>query len=300
MALAPDPAPPPHDLARAPDLSIRRRTGAVRTERPRFVDLLPPCNHACPAGESIQEWLAHVEAGRLEEAWRTIVRDNPFPAVHGRVCYHPCETDCNRERLDGAVSIHAVERFLGDRALREGWSVPVERPVSGKRVLVVGAGPAGLSAAHHLARLGHAVEVRDAGPLPGGMMHFGIPSYRLPRDILAGEVGRIREMGVQFLLNHRVEDLAAERSEGGFDAVFVAVGAHLSRRVEIPARDAGRMLDALDLLRDVEGGDPPRLGRRVAIYGGGQHRHGRGPGRPASRARAAHHLPSGPGARTRP
>jgi formate dehydrogenase (NADP+) beta subunit len=267
---APRPGSPPGgDLTRRTDLSRERGAGATRRQRPLFVDLLPPCNRACPAGESIQEWLAHTEAGRFQEAWRTIMRDNPFPAIHGRVCYHPCETDCNREFLDGTVSIHAVERFLGDRALEEGWSLPAPAAATGKRVLVVGAGPAGLSAAHHLFMAGHQVEVRDAGPRAGGMLHFGIPAYRLPRDILSGEVDRIRDMGVTFTLNHKVQDLSREKEEGGFDAVFVAVGAHLSRRIEIPARDAGGMMHALDFLREVEGGTPPRLGRRVAVYGGG-------------------------------
>jgi NADPH-dependent glutamate synthase beta subunit-like oxidoreductase len=166
------------------------------------------------------------------------------------------------------VSIHAVERFLGDRALVEGW-VPTAGEPSGKRVLVVGAGPSGLSAAYHLARLGHAVEVRDAEPMPGGMMRYGIPAYRLPREVLDGEIARIAAMGVVFTPDHRIEDLEREWREGGFDAVFVAVGAHLSKRIEIPSRDAVRMVDALALLRDVERGDPPLLGRRVAIYGGG-------------------------------
>jgi NADPH-dependent glutamate synthase beta subunit-like oxidoreductase len=197
------------------------------------------------------------------------MRDNPFPALHGRVCYHPCESGCNREQLDGTVSIHAVERYLGDRALVEGWAVPVEVSPSGKRILVVGAGPAGLSAAYHLALAGHTIEIRDAGPQAGGMMHFGIPAYRLPRDVLAGEVARIEAMGVKITLNHKVENLAREKEQDGFDAAFVAVGAHLSRRIEIPARDAGRMLDALEYFRQVEGGSPPRLGRRMAIYGGG-------------------------------
>jgi formate dehydrogenase (NADP+) beta subunit len=264
-----DPGASGGGLARSPDLAAQRGLGAVRRQRPIYVDLLPPCNRACPAGESIQEWLAHAEAGRFEAAWRTIMRDNPFPALHGRICYHPCESDCNRERLDGTVSIHAVERFLGDRALRESWTVPIPNGPSGRRILIVGAGPAGLSAAFHLALAGHDVEIRDAGPLPGGMMHFGIPAYRLPRDVLAAEIARIEAMGVKITLNHKVADLAREREEGGFDAAFVAVGAHLSRRVEIPAMDAGRMLEALDYLRQVEGGGAPRLGRRVAIYGGG-------------------------------
>lgn len=257
------------DLTPLVDLAAAPGTGPVRAQRPVYVDLLPPCNHACPAGENIQSWLEHARSGRYHEAWLTLVRDNPFPAVHGRVCYHPCEDRCNRGALDSAVSIHAVERYLGDRAAQEGWRLPVESPPSGRRVLVVGAGPSGLSAAFHLARLGHAVEIRDAGPLPGGMMHFGIPAYRLPREDLMKEVRQIEAMGVRIVLNHKVEDLLAEKVNGGFDAAFFAIGAHLSRRVDIPARDAARVLDAVSFLRGVGQGEPPRLGRRVVIYGGG-------------------------------
>jgi NADPH-dependent glutamate synthase beta subunit-like oxidoreductase len=234
-----------------------------------YVDLLPPCNSACPAGENIQAYLAQVQAGEHERAWRILAADNPFPAIHGRVCYHPCETHCNRASLDSAVSIHAVERFLGDLALERRWQFEPPAVHTGKRVLVVGAGPSGLSAACHLTLKGHDVEVRDAGEEPGGMMRYGIPAYRLPRDVLGGEIDRLRALGVRFRQNHRVTDLDAERREGGFDAVFVAVGAHLSKRVEIPAMDAGRMMDALSFLRGVASGDRPAIGRRVAVYGGG-------------------------------
>jgi NADPH-dependent glutamate synthase beta subunit-like oxidoreductase len=171
--------------------------------------------------------------------------------------------------LDSSVSIHAVERFLGDLALEQGWGLDPPAASSGKRVLVIGAGPSGLSAACHLVRLGHEVEIRDAGAEPGGMMRFGIPAYRLPRDVLGGEVERVRALGVQITSSHRVLDLEAERREGHFDAVFVAVGAHLSKRVEIPAVDAGPILDAVSFLRGVASGERPLLGRRVAVYGGG-------------------------------
>ncbi len=251
------------------DLVAEPGTGPARERRPVYVDLLPPCNHACPAGENIQAWLAHARVGRYREAWHTLIKDNPLPAVHGRVCYHPCESNCNRQRVDSAVSVHAVERFLGDQAAKEGWQLPIEAPPSGKRVLVVGAGPSGLSAAYHLARLGHTVEIRDAGPLPGGMMHFGIPTYRLPREDLMKEVRQIEAMGVQIVLNHKVEDLLAEKEDGRFDAVLVAIGAHISKHVDIPARDAARVLDAVSFLRGVSTGERPRLGRRVVIYGGG-------------------------------
>jgi NADPH-dependent glutamate synthase beta subunit-like oxidoreductase len=247
----------------------RSRTGPVRDQRPVYVDLLPPCNAGCPAGENIQGWMAHVKVGQHEQAWRLLTAENPFPAIHGRVCYHPCESACNRAELDSALSIHGVERFLGDLALAQGWQFDAPRASSGKRVLVIGAGPSGLSAAYHLARLGHEVEIRDAGPEPGGMMRYGIPAYRLPRDVMGAEVDRIAALGVRFVQGHRVEDLKAERCEGGFDAAFVAVGAHLSKRVDIPAADAGHIVDAVSFLRGVAAGARPVIGRRVAVYGGG-------------------------------
>ena len=198
------------DMAPVVDLTRGKGTGPVRFQRPIYTDLLPPCNNACPAGENIQLWLELAQAGKYREAWETLVRDNPLPAVHGRVCYHPCEGACNRGELDESVSIHAVERFLGDLAATEDWPYRVEAPPSGKRVLVIGAGPSGLSAAYHLARLGHTVEIHEAASLPGGMMHFGIPTYRLPRADLMREIARIESMGVRIVLNHKVEDLPAE------------------------------------------------------------------------------------------
>jgi NADPH-dependent glutamate synthase beta subunit-like oxidoreductase len=247
--------------------SLANKTGSWRTERPVYVRNAAPCGAACPAGEDPQAWLYHAEEGDYEAAWRTIMDVNPFPAVIGRVCYHPCETACNRVQIDEAVGINAVERFLGDEAVARGWSVAVARQPSGKRVLVVGAGPSGLSAAYHLARLGHAVEIRDSGPAAGGMMRWGIPRYRLPREILDAEVQRILDLGVTLKLGEKVEDL--EAAMDGFDAAFVAVGAHLGKRAYIPAGSAARMLDAVALLRDMEDGTPPMLGRRVAVYGGG-------------------------------
>jgi NADPH-dependent glutamate synthase beta subunit-like oxidoreductase len=258
------------DLTPLPDLlGTRSRSGPVRVRRPIYVDLLPPCNAACPAGENIQSWLEHVRHERFEAAWRALVVDNPLPAIHGRVCYHPCESSCNRGELDSPVSIHAIERFLGDLAIERGWEFDPPPPPSGKRVLVVGCGPSGLSAAYHLARLGHEVEIRDAGEQPGGMMRYGIPAYRLPRDVLDAELARIAALGVRMVTNHRVDNLAAERNEGRFDAVFVAVGAHLAKRVDIPASDAASMIDALDFLHEVAAGEAPTIGRRVAVYGGG-------------------------------
>ena len=249
--------------------SLANRTGSWRTSRPVYVDRLPPCNHACPAGENIQQWLYHAESGDYEAAWRSLTENNPLPAIMGRVCYHPCEGACNRGKLDEAVGINSVERFLGDEALKRGWKFAPPAAPSGKRVLVVGAGPSGLSAAYHLRRLGHAVKIVEAGPLAGGMMRFGIPKYRLPRDVLDGEVARILDMGVELELNRKVTDIRGTMRDEGFDAAFLAVGAHIAKRAYIPAGEAARMLDAVSVLREMEGEDKPMLGRRVVVYGGG-------------------------------
>ena len=257
------------DITSPPDLKQKSKTGPIRLRQPVYRDTMPPCNYACPAGENIQAWLSLAREQRFKEAWLTLVRDNPLPGVHGRVCYHPCESSCNRTHVDDAVSIHAVERFLGDMAIANGWKPELESRSSGKRILVVGSGPSGLSAAWHLALMGHEVEIFEAGPMAGGMMRFGIPAYRLPRDILDAEIRMIQDIGVTIRLNHKVENVPQAKESGNFDAVFMAIGAHLASKIDIPARDAGKILDAVSYLASVEAGDAPILGRRVAIYGGG-------------------------------
>lgn len=249
--------------------SLANRTGTWRTLRPVYVNRLPPCNAKCPAGEKCQAWLFHAESGDYRRAWETIIEDNPFPAIMGRVCYHTCEVACNRGALDAPVGINAVERFLGDNALEKGWVFPKPEKLSGRRVLVVGAGPAGLSAAYHLARLGHAVRVVDSSEKAGGMMRYGIPKYRLPRDILDAEIARIKDLGVEIELNREITDLQEEIEQGKYDAVFLGVGASMARRAYILAGDAAHVVDAVSVLRSMEGEDKPMLGRRVVVYGGG-------------------------------
>jgi 2-oxoacid:acceptor oxidoreductase delta subunit (pyruvate/2-ketoisovalerate family) len=249
--------------------SRENRTGSWRVERPVYVDRMPPCNDACPAGENIQRWLYHAETGDYEAAWRGLVEDNPLPATCGRVCFHPCEAACNRGEVDEAVGIHAVERFLGDAAIEHGWRLPERAPATGRRVLVVGSGPSGLSAAYHLAQGGHEVVVREAAPRPGGMLRYGIPKYRLPREVIDAEISAIADLGVEIRCDAGVADIASAMTEGAFDAVYLAFGAQLSHHVHIPAADSARLLDALAFLAGTETAEPVAIGRRVVIYGGG-------------------------------
>jgi 2-oxoacid:acceptor oxidoreductase delta subunit (pyruvate/2-ketoisovalerate family) len=248
--------------------SLANHTGSWRSERPVYVNRMPPCNDACPAGEDVQGWLYEGESGNYEQAWRNLVRDNPFPAIMGRICYHPCQSACNRGSLDEAVGINSVERFLGDKAINEGWQFTAPTKKSGRRVLIVGSGPSGLSAAYHLARVGHEVVIKESASAPGGMMRYGIPAYRLPREVLDSEISRLVNLGIRIECNSKVQDLEHELANG-FDAVFLAIGAHLGKRAYIPAGDTVRIMDAVNLLHMTADGQPPLLGRSVVIYGGG-------------------------------
>jgi NADPH-dependent glutamate synthase beta subunit-like oxidoreductase len=261
----------PFAISLGPGSSHTDLTGSWRTERAVYVDRLAPCGNACPAGEVVRDWLYLAESGGAgyEAAWREIMAVNPLPAVMGRVCYRPCETACNRGQLDESVGINSVERFLGDEAIRQGWTVTVDQPPTGKHVLVVGSGAAGLSAAYHLALAGHEVTIKDASEQAGGMMRYAIPRYRLPREVLDAEIERIVALGVHLELGAEVADLDALLAGGGFDAVFLALGARIARRAYLPAGTAGHVLDALSVLRSVEDDEAPLLGRRVAVYGGG-------------------------------
>lgn len=249
--------------------SLLNKTGSWRTERPVYLDRLPPCNNACPAGENIQQWLFLAEEGRYEDAWRQIMEDNPFPAIMGRVCYMPCEGACNRGEVDASVGINSVERFLGDQGLMYQWKVE-PGPDTSKKVMIVGAGPGGLAAAYHLRRLGHQVTVFDSSAKAGGLIRYGIPKYRMPREKLNGEIRRIEEMGVEIRCNARIDDIGKVRDEGGFDAVILALGAPIPKRARIPQEGEDVVvLDALDVLREVELEEPTAMRGHVVVQGGG-------------------------------
>jgi NADPH-dependent glutamate synthase beta subunit-like oxidoreductase len=254
-----------------PGTSLEFKTGTWRIQRPIHNHVAAPCHAVCPAGEDAQAYLAKVAAGRLREAWETLVQANPLPAVTGRVCHHPCEGACNRTKYDEAIAIHNVERFLGDEALRHGWEYPVDRPRGGATpVGVVGAGPAGLSAAYHLIRLGYRVTVFDMLPEAGGTLRTAIPQYRLPRDILNQEVERLLALGIEFrpqqtLGRHlRLDELRSE-----FRALFLGVGNMKSREWSVDGSVPTDLHVGLELLKDwiAIGSAPGAVS--VAIVGAG-------------------------------
>jgi formate dehydrogenase beta subunit len=254
-----------------PGTSLEFKTGSWRVERPEHRHGAAPCHTACPAGEDAQAYLALVEEGRFREAWETIVGANPLPAVTGRVCHHPCETSCNRAQYDEAIAIHDVERFLGDQALKEGWTYPVSAPpASAPQVAVVGAGPAGCSAAYHLIRHGYQARLFDALPEAGGLLRTALPSYRLPRDILDREIERLLASGIQFSPGHRLgRDFSLDELRADYRAVFLAPGTQRGVEWSIGGQTPRDLHVGLDLLKQwLSVGSIPTW-RSVAIVGGG-------------------------------
>lgn len=259
------------DITKPVDLTLHAEgTGPKRLRRPVYMDFMPPCNSACPAGENIQAWMAHAQSGNYFEAFQTIAEDNAFPAIMGRVCVKPCETGCNRTHIDTSVSIHAVERFIGDEALKQNWPIKYFAKPTGKRVMVVGAGPGGLSAAYHLTRMGHTVEVFDSAETAGGLLASGVPDYRLPKEILHQEINRIVNMGIKIHLNHKIEDVIKEKEQGNFDAVYLSIGAGLIKKESFQKDDSVYISDAFSFFKEMKKDPSPFEGKKVVVYGGGK------------------------------
>lgn len=255
--------------------------------RPYFLPKLAPCMDRCPQGTEIRRVLVTIaqaskyerpQAEAFAQAWRILTEKNPLPAVCGRVCPHPCEEACNRKDKDGALGINSVERFLGDWALEQGLEfsrLPSEKGGRAavnfpEKVAIIGSGPAGLSCAYQLARLSYAVKIFEAFPKMGGMLRYGIPSYRLPRHILDAEIGRILRLGIEIQTETAIgKDISYQQVRDNYDAIFIGIGAHQGARLGCPGEDAENVLSGVEFLRQANAGKPVQLGTRVIVVGGG-------------------------------
>jgi NADPH-dependent glutamate synthase beta subunit-like oxidoreductase len=246
------------------------KTGTWRAALPQHIHAPSPCHAACPVNGDIAEWIGRARARDFRGAWEILTRHNPFPAVAGRICHHPCEAACNRAGFDGSLAICRLERYVGDQALAEGWAFAPVEALHEERIAVVGGGPSGLAAAFHLRRRGYAVTLFESRPELGGLMRYGIPSYRLARSVLDGEIARIVALGIAVRCGESMETPEDfERLRSGFDAVYLAIGARCQKR--LPRLDYTQpwVMDGADYLARVNAGATPALGKRVVVIGGG-------------------------------
>jgi NADPH-dependent glutamate synthase beta subunit-like oxidoreductase len=249
--------------------------------RPRYVESLPPCTGNCPSGNDIRGWLTVISLREklglsldeaCEQAWRIEMETNPFPSVMGRVCPHPCETGCNRGQKDGPVGINSVERFIGDYGIEKGLKMePIEgEGAKDQKIAVVGAGPSGLSCAYQLARRGYKVTVVEGLPKPGGMLRYGIPVYRLPREVLDAEIQRILDMGVELKCDTKIgKDVTWDEIRKEYAAIYVAIGAHQGKNMGIPGEDGPGIWTGTEFLNHANSGKKVEIGTDVVVIGGG-------------------------------
>jgi 2-oxoacid:acceptor oxidoreductase delta subunit (pyruvate/2-ketoisovalerate family) len=244
------------------------KTGAWRFLHPKFEEKTAPCSAACPLGQDIPRIEMLASQGLLKDAWQTVLAENPFPSVCGRVCLHPCEANCNRANLDDPIAVHRLERFLGDTAISRGTKpVLTTMPANGKKIAIVGAGPAGLAAAYFLQRLGYACDVHEAHAAPGGLLRWGIPAYRLPRQVLADEIKRIEDLGTNIRCNAPITPGVLQKITGEYAAVFIGCGCGQPIALKI---DGGQLaLDGLEFLRNIQRGQRFACEGTAAVIGGG-------------------------------
>jgi 2-oxoacid:acceptor oxidoreductase delta subunit (pyruvate/2-ketoisovalerate family) len=262
-------------VSEMPDISISRghmdwnKTGAWRTQRPFYEDKTPPCNAACPAGNDIVGFIQKITQDDFEGAWHLIREENPFPGICGRVCFHPCETKCNRGSFDEPIAIHALERFVADFASQLREKKEKISPQGKGKIAIIGSGPAGMSCAYHLAKLGYPVTVFESFTQAGGVLRMGIPSYRLPKDILDREISNIETLGVEIRTGAPIGGEIKVEELKGYQAIFIATGAHRSRGLKIPGEKGRGIFSGLDLLKRINLDGKVKIGERVAIIGGG-------------------------------
>jgi len=236
--------------------------------KPVFTGRTAPCSSACPAGEDIPRIEHLVSRGQIQETLETILKENPFPAVCGHVCFHPCESVCNRSYLDAPLAINAIERFVGCPATGEKMSPSIQTvPLNGRRVAVIGSGPSGLSAAYFFCRLGYRCDVYESEKEPGGLLRWGIPSYRLPEEILKHEIKRIENLGAQIYCNRKISTSFLQTAKEGYHAVYVGCG--LARPIQMQIAGDGQALDGLTFLKDVRNGKRDAFNGVSAVVGGG-------------------------------
>jgi NADPH-dependent glutamate synthase beta subunit-like oxidoreductase len=249
--------------------TLATKTGTWRYLTPAYLNKLAPCNEACPAGEDVEAAMVLSGQEDYTGAWEKITHENPLPRVCGRVCFHPCEGGCNRKEFDEPTAINALERFVGDHAFQSGKRYAPPKEKKKEKVAIIGSGPAGLSCAYHLASLGYGVTLFEALPQLGGMLRYGIPSYRLPKEVLAQEIDNILSLGIEVQTNVRVgKDMKWEELKK-FDAVFVATGAWKSLPLKVPGEKSAGVMSGVSFLQKVNSGEAVDLGKGVAIIGGG-------------------------------
>lgn len=246
------------------------KTGSWRVALPQYVNPPAPCHKACPVGGNIAVWIRHIENEEYHEAWLRLIDNNPFPAVTGRICHRPCESPCNRGRLDEPIAIRGLERFVGDMALEQGWDFPSVSHSKAEAIAIVGGGPAGLAAAFHLRRKGYPVTVIEAQEELGGVMRYGIPPYRLPKDILDKEIERILALGIDVRTNTRISTRTDfENLQSAFAAVYLATGATVPKRLSQLDYAEPWVIESAAYLEQTNAGQHPKSGTRVVVIGGG-------------------------------